>query len=308
MQVFDLPETALNPDAIGFSPDGRLLAVASVGRVFVIDTIGGNVRPVWNDPDPPYSGRGSGTAFTADGRGVIVHHPLEPQGTIEVHDIETSAVRRDFAMGHSDICEPGPGGRLVFVAVHPKRYRADVEIVRWNPLTGDELPPFARHASGIQRLAVSADENWVAGSSGDTIRVWNLGGKKPPARATRQFVIEYALVTQLALSGDGAFVAAGSFYRVGGALHVVAARTGAVWLVCECPRSTDRVLAFHPARPVLAYRAAESEVAFYDAEARAELKRYSWPLKQIAALTFSADGLRCAAAGTGKVVVWDVDV
>jgi WD40 repeat protein len=307
VQVFDLPEPTIHPDALGFAPDGRLLAVSSHGQLFVIDTVGGGVRALWPDPDP-FSPRGSGLAFTADGRNVIAHHCLDPHGAIEVHNIETGDVARDFPMAFSEVCEPGPGGRLIYVGAHPVRHHAIAEIVRWNPLTGETLPPFARHASVIQRLAVSADEKWVAGSNSEYIRVWNLGGKKLPARATRQFHIEHALVVSLALSADGAYVAAGSFFRNGGILHVGAVRTGAVWELGERPRSADRDLAFHPSRPVLALRGMSGAVALYDAEARTELKRYQWPLDLVTALAFSADGLRCAAAGPGKVVIWDVDV
>jgi WD40 repeat protein len=308
MQVFELPKPTTPPDALAFSPDGRLLVAASRGRLFVIDTADGGVRILWGDADT-YSSRGSGLTFTTDGRAVVAHHSLGIRGAIEVHDVETGAVLRDFPMPNSsDLCEPGPGGRLVYVAVHPVPRRAVVEIVRWNPLTGEQFPPFARHANILQRLAVSADEKWLAGSVGDQIRVWNLAGKKHPARATRQLHIEYALVVSLALSPTGEYVAAGSFYKMSGAVHVGVVRTGELWQVCEQPRGGDRDLAFHPARPVLALRGAGGDVAFYDVEARTELRRYEWPLDQVTALGFSPDGLRCAAAGAGKVVIWDVDV
>src|SRR5262245_22047207 len=97
MQVFDLPEPTIKPDGIAFSPDGRWLATMEHGRVFVSDTVGGTVRTLWPDKDTGYSS-GSCIGFTSDSRGVIVHHSLRPDSAIEVHDIETGMVLRDFAM------------------------------------------------------------------------------------------------------------------------------------------------------------------------------------------------------------------
>jgi WD40 repeat protein len=307
MQVFELPEPKHVPNALGFAPDGRLLAVVCHGRVFVIDTVGGTVRVVWPDADSAYS-RGSGLGFTADGRWVIVHHDLGMHNLVDVHDVERVAVARDFPLRSTEVCEPGPGGRLVYAGIHPVPGWAVAEIVRWNPLTGETLPPFGRHKSIIQRLAVSADEKWVAAANGDDVRVWNLGGKKLPSRATRQFTIRNHLVVALGLSADGTYVAAGSFIGLGGVFHVGEVRTGELWSLGGRPRTTNRDLAFHPSRPILALGGESGTVALYDAAARAELTRYEWPLEKVTALGFSPDGLRCAAAGLGKVVIWDVDV
>ena len=181
-------------------------------------------------------------------------------------------------------------------------------IIRWNPLTGEQLPPFAQHAYVIQLLAVSGDEKWVASGGYHMIRLWNIGGKKLPARPTRQFKIERTQFVSLALSADGAFVAAGGLYGDGEAVYVGAAKTGEIWPIGKKSHTEDRGVTFHPSRPVLAASGVAGEVVLYDASARAELRRYAWPLDAVSAVAFSPDGLRCAAAGPGKVVVWDVDV
>lgn len=308
MQVIELPEAAGRTDALGFSPDGGLLAVSCRGRVFVIDTADGRVRTLWNEPDTDFQ-RGSGLSFTAEGRAVVVHHCLSHRGAIKVHDVGLAEVARDFAMSGPDICEPGPGGRSIYVAVHPTFSQSKAEIIRWNPLTGEAAPPFARRISGIQRLAVSADEMWLAGSYFDTIRVWDIGGKKPPVQATRRVAIANARIVSLAISFSGEFIASGSLYGASGALHIASVRTRELWRVGECPRAAGRLLAFHPERPVVAMQRVAGEVSFYDASARTELLRFAWRLGEITALCFSPDGLRCAAADeSGKVVIWDVDV
>src|SRR5262245_32143432 len=69
MQTFDLPGERIVPDAMQFSPDGRLLAVQAMGRVDVLDTTTGAVWPVCQNPNAKAGTAGVG--FTADGRQVV---------------------------------------------------------------------------------------------------------------------------------------------------------------------------------------------------------------------------------------------
>jgi WD40 repeat protein len=275
--------------------------------VWLVDTTVVSVHLLWTEADSPYSNTNC-VGFTADGRYVLAYHDLRPNASVVVHDLNTGTSVRDYRVIYHEACEVGPGGRLVYVATVVAAHRGLVEIVRWNPLTGEKLRPFGRHAYSIQKLAVSGDEKWVAGSNGEIIRVWNLGGKKLPSRATRQLTIPQALVVELALSFDGAYFAAQTLLWTGGTVHLGDVRTGEVWKVADHSRLSGKAIAFHPARALLAYSGGGAEVAFYDAASRAELKRFVWDIGNITAMAFSPDGLRCAAAAHGgKIVIWDVD-
>jgi WD40 repeat protein len=165
------------------------------------------------------------------------------------------------------------------------------------------MPAPGRPARYAQQLAVSADGNWVAESWNNTIRVWNLADTKPLKRAKRQ-LRSAGIVRAMALSANGEYVAGIS--RV---LRVWDVRTGKTVLDAKTAQSyPGHEIAFHPSRPVVAYSGGTEEVAFYDAAARREVNRFAWGVGTIEAVAFSQDGLRCAAAGEGKVVVWDVDV
>lgn len=305
MQVFPLPDAKHGPQAIAFSPDGRLLAAWDYGRVFVIDTAGGSVRALCSKGDVSMSNV-PGLGFTADSRGVIAQHETHPNPFLRVRDVDSGEVTQELALTYGDAVEPGPGGRLVYLG--SRHAHKSVEVFRWNPLTDEWLPEFARHNGYLGQLAVSADERWVAGSSGEVIRLWNIADRKLPTRALRQFKLEkYAFIFCIALSSDGSFLASHDWHT-----RVWDTQTGEEWKLS--PRqSTDgtdfcREIAFHPSRPILAFSGKTPEVAFWDAAARAEVKRFAWNIGRISATAFSPDGLRCAAAGTGKVVVWDVDV
>jgi WD40 repeat protein len=299
VQTIEFPDAMFEPLSLGFSPDGRLLAAWSWGRVCVIDTAGGTVRGVFGQKATGMAEL-PGAGFTADGRAVIVHSSLNKQ-PVRVYDLDSGEVLRLGPDKEGGGLEIGPGGRLVYLTHRPRDYW--IEVLRWDPLTGAVLPPLAHHKGYLRQLAVSADEKWVAGSTNDTIRVWNIGGKKPPARATRQFQLGTSgCIYGLAISADGAFVA----YN-GPGLGAGDVRTGQVWQISPRGAPHSREVAFHPARPVLAFSGAGAEVTFYDVAARTELKRYSWGIEKVLATAFSPDGLRCAAAGLGKVVIWDVD-
>lgn len=310
MQVFELPDPTLHPEAIGFSPDGRRLALWAFGRVFVLDTRTGVVRTVRAESD--WIGYGTPeVGFTADGSGLIAQHYLASnESAVRVYDPDTGAVQRALLDRRIEAMALGPGGRLAFVALSPGP--GVVEVVPWDPATGEQERAFGRFKGFLRHLAVSADGNWVAGSAKNVIRVWNLSGGKLPTRATRQIEADrWVWLTGLALAADGSFVAAG-----GGGVAVWDVRTGKGVKPEQYGTARGRQCAFHPTHPVLGYARGEGAVFWEVPSAKSEgfapggieLARYDWGLSEPQAICFAPDGLRCAVAGKGKVVVWDVDV
>jgi WD40 repeat protein len=305
MQAFQLPESDHFPRLVEFSPDGRLLAAWAGGRVFVIDPAAGAVRTLWDEPD---TGRaeGNGLCFTADGSCVVARHASGGRPVIAVHDGETGSVLREFPLYYINCgFVPVSGRSEVLVAVHPTPDFGTAEFVYWNPITDARSAPFAQHRNVIRQLAVSADGKWLAGTFGDRIRVWNIGGAKPPARAAHRQEFGPGFAVCLAVSADGALVVAGGYE---GEFRLFDLHAGAVRVVGPRPRGACRDAAFHPSRPLLAFSGANGEVTFYDAARHAELNRFAWGVGDVTSMTFSHDGLRCAAATAGRVVIWDVDV
>ena len=153
MQVIELSEAKFEPLSLRFSPDGLLLAAWSWGRVRVLDTATGTVRAMLGEKDV---GLGSpGVGFTADGRAVVASQN-RAKPPVHVYDLDSGAVLRRCPDLHGRGVEVGPGGRLVYLTVNwPGRL---IEIVRWNPLTGERLPAFGKHKDSLDQLAVSAHD------------------------------------------------------------------------------------------------------------------------------------------------------
>jgi hypothetical protein len=305
MQVIKLPKRNLMPEALGFSPDGKLLAAWDRGgSVLVIDTAAGTARSLWTD-GAEYGYCAPGVGFTANGRKVITLHVRKSAGVFEnksflVHDTKTGKTQRlaDVDAWAQDV---GANGLIV----HSKHERMGPErVVFWDTRTDKRRFAFERTVGFTQQLAVSPDGQWVAESCSDLIRVWDLTDAKSPKRARRQFRTDRNRTTwALAVSANGEYVAATSL-----GLYVWDVRTGKQVPIPKVAPEWGREIAFHPSRPVLAYSGGTAEVTFYDAAARAELKRFAWKVGKITAVAFSHDGLRCAAAGKGRIVIWDVDV
>jgi WD40 repeat protein len=319
MQMFDLPGPRFLPDSLGFSPDGRFLAVWEQSRTVVIGP-DGSVRQLAEHlytQDNRYT-RNPAVGFTADGQGVVaLHIGYKPGGgaveEIRVHDVATGEVKQSRPCWYGSPFAFGPKNQWVYMRDSDR----GIGILRWNPLTGETLPVFGKSGNDIFQIAVSGDGSTVVASIFESVRVLRFRGDKPPSRASKVLPGEPThSFAALTASSDGRFVAA-----TGQDIHVWEVESGTrqtiatgvhkpvMMGVVRLPgMASGREIEFHPTKPLLAFNAGAGEVTFWDVSTQHELKRYAWGIGSITALAFSPDGLRCAAAGNSKVVVWDVDV
>ena len=318
MQVIELPAPRFWPDSLGFSPDGRLLAVWEQSRTVVIGP-DGSVRQLAEHlhSQDTRATRNPAVGFTADGQGVVaLHIGYKPGGgaveEIRVYDVGTGEVKQSQPCWYGSPLAFGPKNQWVYTRVSDR----GIGILRWNPLTGETLPVFGKSGHDIFQIAVSGDGHTVVASIFESVRVLRFRGDKPPSRASKVLPGEPThSFAALAASSDGRFVAA-----TGQHVHVWDVESGIRQTIAtdvNKPTSKPvplpgnafgREIEFHPTKPLLAFNAGAGEVVFWDVSAQHELKRYAWGIGSITAIAFSPDGLRCAAAGNSKVVVWDVDV
>jgi WD40 repeat protein len=140
----------------------------------------------------------------------------------------------------------------------------------------------------------------------DELRVWEPPGVKGRSRGLELCRIALKTpVKALALSADGAVVATADRHRV----LARDATTGAELFRYRPGSKTPNAVAFSPTRLLLAVGGNDGLVHLLEPRGAArpvECARLNWKIGPIIGLAFSPDGLRCAAVGKRKVVVWDV--
>lgn len=306
MQFFDLPGLKWKPCTMSFSPNGRFLAVWDYGEIKVFDTFKGTEHRSWTDCRTGM-GSMSGIGFTADNRAVVAHHEWYPTISVRALDLDSGKTLQEIKTGRSSAGVASPGGRLVYLS--DRKAGGRVKIVPWDPLTGERKRDFGRHYGYLRQLAISQDEQWVAGATTDEIRIWSLTGGKRPKRASHLIKVDLSgldsqsFISGLALSHDGTYLA-----ENGIGVKVWHIKSGEHWQVADQGGQFCREVAFHPDRAILAFSGAGEEVIFRDLEAQTEIKRYRWSEDSVRVIAFSPDGNRCAAATCEKLVIWDLDL
>jgi outer membrane protein assembly factor BamB len=309
VQVFTLSGERPEGSGQAFSPDGRYLVVPERDGYWCLDTRTGEshrVAPVGGTVNP-------GLAFTADGSLV-----LSVSGNAGVYPLPGVAagkgaiVPEQQRLGHwHRVVTSRPDGRTIYAS----RYdRKRVFVMGWDGVTLDPLPPprFGGNDGYLLFLTVSGDGSTVAGvivffdESDNELRVWNPPGAGGRSRGRERCRIALTTpVKALALSADGALVATADRHRV----LVRDSATGSELFRYAHGRTTPNAVAFSPVRPLLASGGNDGLVYLREPNgtARPPNSQLNWKIGPITGLAFSPDGLRCAAVGKKKVVVWDSD-
>lgn len=294
MQTFQVEVESAYHKKMAFSPDGRFLVI-DAKALTLLDTAGGPTRTF-----PELGILSYGIAFVLNGA-AIACTPFG--GGVQVLDLATGKARKHEPKGvYPHAVAAVPTADAFYVSVYNFEGKSDLRVFGAADLK--QRAAFAAMDDKVDRLAISADGKRLAGRAGwRTLRVWNVGRPKLPARPA----IKVDAKTQpndFALSADGSRLAAGDSY----ALYVWDTASGERVVHSGKHRRGVMSVACCPTKPVIATGDNAGNVFLWDHTGRV-LTRFDWGLTHVSGLAFAADGLRCAAIdGTGKVVVWDVDV
>lgn len=295
MQVFDFPPSVMRtwPTALTFSPDGRFMVVSAWNHQ-VLDTNEGR----WLDPLAERDHHD--VRFVLGGRAIAY---LDYVTAVAVADFGTRAVARRYeleqASGRGLVA--APDGRTLYLLAHLFDAPKGAAVWRFDAETLERRGEFAWQKENPWEMIGSADARRLATGRvvrSNEIRVWATDDPdRPPVTVAPKAPGRFAL------SADGGHLA-----TVGSrGVTLWDAATGAeVWSSGKHRRSVT-MTAFSPTRPLLATGDNAGTIFLWDFAGRV-LVRYDFGLGDVSGLAFAPDGLRCAAAGGSKLVVWDVDV
>jgi WD40 repeat protein len=111
-------------------------------------------------------------------------------------------------------------------------------------------------------------------------------------------------VHYVAFSPDGKTIAAGN---PRGLVKLWDTATGRKLLTLKGQAKPLRALCYSPDGTVIVTAGGEGIVTFWDVQTGKSRTAFDWGIGEVLSVCFAADGMRAAAGGVGKVVIWDVD-
>jgi WD40 repeat protein/serine/threonine protein kinase len=288
IREFQMPQPG--PTITTFSPDGRLVAVGTGGRVVLWDAAGSPVRSIEG-----YQGGITGLAFSPDGGRLLTTSADE---TAHLWDTATG---RELARlrGHTYNVECGafsPDGKLVATSSY------DSTIRLWDPATGLEIRRLKGHLAAARAIAFTADgQRLVSGGYLDNaVRIWNLGDY----HLFQSLAGHTGVVRALAYSPDGRRIATASR---DGTAKIWDARDGRELLTLRGHDGPVWCVAFSHDGRWLATGGEDKTCRIWDANsgrARWELRRHT---AEVRAVAFAPDDTRLYTGGADRALkAWDL--
>jgi WD40 repeat protein len=321
-------------NGVAFSPDGRLLAVASSLGVYLYDAetleevrfieTHAYVRGVAFSPDGATLASGSGDVRlwrvadgrllrTLEARGGVVSVAFSPDGaTLASGSFDSPVQLWRVADGRLLRTLEGHTGPVWSLAFSPdgatlastggsSEWSEDNTVRLWRVADGSLLRTLEGHTGGVNSVAFSPDGATLASGSDDTtVRLWRVAD----GSLLRALEGHTGRVTSVAFSPDGATLASGSWDNT---LRLWRVSDGAPLRALEGHKSGVKSVAFSPDGATLASASWDTTLRLWRVSDGALLRTLEGHTESVNSVAFSPDGATLASgAGDGAVRLWRV--
>jgi WD40 repeat protein len=288
-------------NAIAFSPDGKTLASTGGGglRLWDVDTGKESAQLREHPGDGPDFFRGSGVAFTPDGKSVLA---VDDRNGIRFRDLANGKELRRFPGGNWGIgaFSLSPDGKVLAANC------GNTYVAVWDAASGKELHRLAAEGGGLvkfsadSRLLLLLARRWVVAT----------GKELPPIHAGDEFITSADLSPDakvLATShGDPNSLSQGSV-PFPPSVRLWDAVTGKLLRRFPGEQQCIYQVVFSPDGKRLAVVNDEAYVCLWDSTTGKEVVRLPGYRRRLDQVIFSADGRLLAGADTlGRIVIWDL--
>ena len=341
-QVRVIADLADMPQAISYSPDGKMLAYVCSDKLMIYDTAKttkklemkgfGICKDVSWSPDNKYVAVGGSSGFSIanvekkditfseekyrtvehiswsiDGRYIVF---ISTGGLITIFDFSNKEVlgKIERKRGYFTALSFNPDGKFFAIGFVPKElgYTIEemscIEIYRIDNGYADQIATLTGHEKAITALSWSSDGKCLVSSSEDNTVRIWDISQKKEVRRLDTIASQISCINWL----PGSDIIVGCKKR-GRTTYFWDPNDGNVIRTINARNGSFTSVAFNPKRPILATGSNDMFVRLWDIDKNVQMKPLSWH-SPILAVTWSHNGQYIAAgAETHNIVIWNID-